>query len=117
MSPDVYIENLCRRKDIHWREDRQGGYVATVNGASLRLYKWVNNIFLAIYKGDDETVIGQPTIHISLSPIGKFFREKTLEWLGFTWPGMPRTSKEMENERLRLALDSLYLKVAGEQET
>lgn len=117
MSPDVYVQSLCQRADIRWKEDRQGGYVATVNGATLRLYKWVNSVFITRSEGDDEIVIGQPIIHISLSPIGKFLRGVTLDFLGYAWPRLPRTSKEMENERLRLALDSLYLKVAGEQET
>lgn len=117
MSPDVYIEDLCQRKDVHWREDGQGGYVATVNGARLRLYKWANNISLTCGQIGDETFISQPTIHISLSPIGRFLREKTQDFLGFTWPRSPRTSKEMENERLRIALDRLYLAVYGEQET
>ena len=117
MSRDVYVEDILRRTDIRWIKDGQGGYVATVNGEKLRLFKWVNNVSLTRSLRDDEIVISQSTIHIALSEVGKFLRGVTLLFLGSAWPRMPETPKEMEDERLRIALDKLYLRIAGEPET
>ena len=126
ISPDFFVEKLCEMtgdKDANrvlvWSEDLRGGYSTEVNGVKFRLSAGVR---LTLQKGILETIIDQPTMHISRAPIGKFFQhvsQSAVQSINSSsdsyWPRPPSSAKEIEEERLRLALGRLFNLVTGQQ--
>ncbi len=129
MSPDVYVEDLCRRTEsngIKWTslgDDYCEKFRAIVDDAEVRIHAGPvmglgnNTIFLTRFvNGGGETIV-EPQTHISQAPIGKFLRRVCRFFGREEFPRAPQTPEAREKERLRIALNRLYLRVAGKQET
>lgn len=139
LTPDVIVDRLLQRMGsdperygIQWMNDTEG-YKAKVDGISFTLQYpvptlsplavGVSKIYLTIEQDGKTLVIEEPAYHFSRTPLGKFLRFVTGLSRTFTaslganpfpkelYPRGPRTLKEIEDEKVRIGLNKLYLRV------
>lgn len=131
LSHDYVVEQLCARMGsgepnygIDWKMNGEGGFSTVVNGVKLYIIELptggasgVMRIFLTLLKNGKKADIIEPLIHFSQAPIGKFLRaaSRFLEIQKFS-PRDPETSEEKANERLRIALNKLYISAYNHSE-
>ena len=137
MTPDVYAQNLLERtrnNEIVWirlQKDFQERHETTVDGARIEICEapagGANGgmkIFLISSKDGQAETIYEPQIHISQAPIGTILRAagwcsraicRFFGWRDFPEESFlkePETPEARERERLRIALNNLYRRVA-----